>query len=160
MRIVEQLRLAVGADLINLAVGIGGGVDLVLESEHEGVDLQAIQFGEGAALSAAIDHEHLGRSAAGAAARGVEVALGVRGKGPQIGRGGIEDLGELGRQKDAAVGAQRKMLQGSVFEIGAVAVLPEVGVDGEAGAKGGEGHHGRILRIFIYQVLTYVSISR
>ncbi len=83
-----------------------------------------------------IDGEELGRSAAGAAARRVEVAFGIDGQSPEIGRGGIEDLGELGSKKDAAVAAQRQMLQRSAFKIGAVALLPEVGVHGEAGGAG------------------------
>src|SRR5579863_3479620 len=82
--IVEQFRLAVGAYLINLAVGIGGGVDLVFAVEHNGVDLQAIQLGEGPAFSCAIDDEDLGRTTTGATARGVKVALRIDGESPQI----------------------------------------------------------------------------
>ena len=75
-----------------------------------------------------------------AAARGVEIALGIGGQGPEIRRGGIEDLGEFGREKDAAVAAQRQILQCSAFEIGAVAMLPEVRFHGESGGEGGERH--------------------
>ena len=104
------------------------------------MDLQAIQFGERPALSRAVDHEDFGRSAARAAARGVQIAFGIGGQGPEIGRGGIEDLGELGSKKDAAIRAQRQILQRSTFEIGAVAMLLEVGVHGEAGGQGAKRH--------------------
>ncbi len=118
VRIVEQLWLAVGRDLVNLAVGIGGGVERATRVEHQRVDLEAIQLGESAALAVAIDREDLGRSASRAAAGGVERPLGVGRQGPEIGRGGVEDLGELGRQENTAVRAQGEMGERSAFEIG------------------------------------------
>ena len=62
------------------------------------------------------------------------------GQRPEIGRGGIENLGELGGKEDAAVGAQRQILQRSAFKIGAVAMLPEVGVHCKTGGQGAERH--------------------
>ncbi len=91
-------------------------------------------------MPCAIDDEDLGRSAAGAAARGVEVAFRVDCESPEIGRGGIEDLGELRRKKDAAVGAQGQILERSAFKIGAVAMLPEVGVHCKTGGQRAERH--------------------
>src|SRR5271168_754391 len=103
VRIVEQLGFAVGADFVNLAVRIGGGENLIFRIEHDGVDFEPVQLSEGPALSGAVDYEDLGRSAPGSAAGGVEVAFGVGSQGPEIRRRGIENLGEFGREKNAAV---------------------------------------------------------
>src|ERR1700693_453513 len=78
MGIVENLGLAVGPDLVDLAVRIGGGIDLIAEIDGDGMDFQSFELGEGAALPARIDREQLRRSAAGTAARRISVAPGVR----------------------------------------------------------------------------------
>src|SRR5580698_11001789 len=159
MRIVEQFGLAVGADLVNLAVGIGGRVHLVLRVEHNRVDFETIQLRKGTALSSAVDDEDPGCSAAGAAARGVKVALGVGRQRPEIGRGGIEDLGEFWSQKDAAVGAQGEILERSAFKIGPVAMLPEVGVHCKTSSQGGQRHQ-KESNCFHWMVLLYCDPER
>ncbi len=84
MRIEENLVLAVRPDLVHFPVWIRGGVDLVARIHRQGVNFQAVELGEGAALSGSVDREQLRRSAAGAAARGVQIALGIGRDGPQV----------------------------------------------------------------------------
>ncbi len=140
MRIVEQVRFAVGADFVNLAVGIGGGVERAVSVEDQGVDLEPVELGEGPAFTVAVDGEDFGRSAAGTAAGGVQRAFGIDREGPEIGGGGVEDLGELGREENAAVTAQGEVGERSAFEVAAIALLPEAcfhrGADGAADQSG------------------------
>ena len=92
--IVEDLRLAVAGDAVDLAVGRSGGIDPIFGIDRDGVDLQAVEFGQHFAFAVGRNAEELG---AGAAA-GVQVAFGIVRQRPQIGGGGIEQLVELGRQ--------------------------------------------------------------
>ncbi len=84
--VVEHLRLAVAGNAIDLAVRRGGRRRRGPGVNGDGVDLQAVEFGNGAALAARRDAEELGARPAA----GVEVALGILRQRPQVGRGGVE----------------------------------------------------------------------
>ena len=57
VRIEEDARFAVGRDFVNLPVRVGGGVDLIFGVQHDGVDFQALQLGESAALAGVLPDE-------------------------------------------------------------------------------------------------------
>ncbi len=63
-RIVEQPRLAVRRNFVNLSVGVGGGVNVIVRIHDDRVDLETFQFGKGTALARGIQYKELCRSAA------------------------------------------------------------------------------------------------
>jgi hypothetical protein len=131
--VVEELGLAVGGNAVDLGVGRSGGVEAVVAIEREGVDFQGVQFRQDAAFPLRRDHVDARAGVARSAARGVEIAARVLDDRPQVGRRGVQQFREGGREREAAVAAQGDVFQRGLFKIGELRLAPRARRD-RAGA--------------------------
>ena len=131
LRIVEGLELSIAASIRKtLPSGAVAAVDPIaacrqrsLEFEGPGMSAKMRDF-PAASMAISFDVD-----AAGAAAAGIQVAFRSRQQAPTDKRlGWISQFPEDGRKGQAAIAAQRQVLEGALFEIGLAGMGPAPGL--------------------------------